>query len=139
MTYDISWLIDDEVIYVHYHGHTSTEELIQSFVETYDLVESSPRALVHSIVDLSGLSESLKPFDTIKAVRAAKSHERVGWNLAIMPTKSMPIELAIKMTSSIIKSRNRVFSTVDEARTFLQEMDPTVHWENMNYDVLAGK
>ena len=46
MPYSLNWLIENEVIYTHYSGLSTAEELRECLTKMLDLIESSPRSLV---------------------------------------------------------------------------------------------
>jgi len=69
MPYKISWHIPDEVVYIHYSGIVSVDELRSSLQEAYDYMESSPRHLVHTISDVGDVVTPTTIKDSMNIIR----------------------------------------------------------------------
>lgn len=136
MPYTVDWYIENEIIYTRYSSVTTTEELRESLVKSKALMDSSPRPLVHSIIDVGDVVEAVALKDSLSVVREVGTHPRAGWSITIRE-ESMLVKMAAAMGSSLFRLRYRSFSTLDEAIALLKEMDQTISWDKATPSVVA--
>lgn len=131
MSYTVGWYIENEIIYAHYSGEASLEETRNSLLEVAELLNSSPRHLIHVYNDVGDVTQPLRAIDTLAIVRELGVPTRLGWSI-VLREKSILVKLAVAFGTSVFKSRNRIFDSLDEANEFMKQMDPTLSWDKVN-------
>ncbi len=134
MPYSINWLIENELIYVHFSGIITVEELRTSLLRTRQFIDDSPRALVHSISDAGDVIEAVPMKDSMKVVREVGNHTRAGWAFTIREKSSM-LKMASGLGASLFKIRYRAYDTLDEALQHLKSFDSAISWDKMDLSV----
>ena len=135
MPYSVNWYIPDEILYIHYWGVMTNEELRESLLKMHSLMESSPRNLVHAINDVGDITQSVALKDSMKIVREVREHPRVGWSISIRE-KSVLVKMGSALGSSLLKMRYRAFDTLDEALAHLELKDAELHWNKADPSVV---
>jgi hypothetical protein len=134
MPYTVNWYIPDELIYVHYTGVTTAEELRDCLLKMRSFIESSPCELVHAISDVGDIVEAVPLKDSLKIVRDVGHHPRAGWTISIRE-KSVLLKMGSALGSSVFKLRFRAFDTLDEAVAYLRSVDESLSWDKVNQSV----
>lgn len=137
MPYTARWYIESEIIYVHYYGPTGVDEFRNSLLEIRAMIENSPRQMVHIINDVGDVTQPIAPKDALRVVREVGSPERSGWSLLVRE-KSLLVKMGAAFGSSLLKIRTRTFASLEEAETFLEQMDSTLDWSHADKSVIAG-
>lgn len=135
MPYSIQWYIPNEIIFARYWGAVATAELETAMLEAKDLIETSPRHLVHTILDVGDITESAPLGESLQIVRKTGFHARAGWQISIRE-KSMLVKMGTAFARSILNVRTKNFDTFDEAAAFLRDVDDTLAWQNADPSVL---
>ena len=130
----MNWYIKDEIIYVRYSGVITVDELRDCLTKMRAFIESSPRGLVHFIMDVGDIVEPVGLSDTLKLVRELGSHPRLGWSLSLRE-KSVLVKMGISFGSSIFKTRFRTFDTLDQAVAHLKLFDEGLSWDKVDNSV----
>ena len=130
MPHTMYWYIPDEIYYVHFTGTTTIEELREFLAEAEAFIDSSPRDLVHSILDVGDVVESPPVLDTIKLFSEVRAPKRAVWTITIRE-KSVLIKLASTLGSSLINTRFRAFATLDDAIKHLKSIDESLSWDKV--------
>ena len=136
MPYSVDWYIENEITYTHYSGVTTADELRASLMQVQNLFSSSPRPLVHSIIDVGDVVEAVALKDTLSIMREVGNPPQAGWSITIRE-KSMLVKMGAALGASIFKLRYRSFGTLDEGVALLKEMDQTISWDKANPSVVA--
>ena len=110
MPYTVQWFIPDEVLYAHYSGVTTPDELRESMAEMQAMIESSPRNLVHTISDVGDIDESVPLVEAMKIIRETGSHPRSGWAISIRE-RSPLVKMGSALGASIFRLRFRAFAS----------------------------
>ncbi len=131
MSYAVSWYIENEIVYVHYAGVTTADELRESLIKAKAMIEQSSRQLVHVLTDVGDVTEPLGPMESLRIIREEGSHSRAGWQI-ILREKSVIMKMGIAFGTSILKSRTRTFNTLEESDEFLRQMDDSLSWDKVN-------
>ncbi len=138
MPHETRWYIENEIIFVRYSGVMSKEELRGAMLELKDLIESSPRPLVHVINDSADVTVPVSIKDSVQLVREVGSHERIGWTLTVRE-KSLVLKMGTAFGTSIFKMRFRAFDTLEQALAHLRTVDSTIHWEQAKSEVVKDR
>lgn len=88
MTYQLSWLIPDHVLLIDYSGHLEVDEILEQIGETTEMIESSPRPLVHILVDLRGVQSYSKRLGEYAKLMVPPAHN-LGWTIIISENRMM--------------------------------------------------
>lgn len=137
MPYSINWYIENEIIYSNYSGIVTPDELRACLTAVKEMVESSPRPLVHIISDLGDIEQGVPLKESIHIVRDVGGHSRSGWMLSIRE-KSVLMKMGSAMGSSLFKLRYRAFSTLEEAEVHLKSMDQALSWDKVNKSLVEN-
>ncbi len=135
MPYSIRWYIQDEIVFQRVWGKATADEHRQMLSELNQVVESSPRQLVHIISDVAGVTESIPIKDVVAIQRENGSADNVGW-VIILGEKSPLVKMGAAIGTSIFKVRTRFFDSMDEVEPFLRQMDTTISWDKVDNTVL---
>jgi hypothetical protein len=130
MPYTVTWYIPDEIIYVHYIGKMTVEELRESLLKMRELMEGSPRNLVHAISDVGDMVDPVPLKDSMKIVREVGHHPRSGWTISIRE-KSALVKMGSALGSSLFRLRFRAFDTLDQAIAHLKFFDEKLSWDKV--------
>ncbi len=127
MPYTIRWYIPHEVLYLHYSGTVSGDDLRNSLQEMIQYIESSPRHLVHTISDVGEVVTPTPMKEAVSIIREVGSHPRSGWAVSIRE-KSPLVKMGSAMGSSIFGLRFRAFDTLEQAMVHLKYFDERLSW-----------
>jgi len=130
------WYIQDAVIYVKFWGETTVDDMRQFIQDAYELSDLSDRSLVHVIADSSRVTKGVNIKDVMKTLSNVKPHPKAGWNITI-GEKDKLIRFTTDVARQLLRVRTRSFNTIDEAVTFLKDIDPSIDWDKANKMVLV--
>lgn len=135
MPYTLNWYIKNEIVYLHYSGEVTKDELYESLMENKRMVDNSPREWVHLISDVGDVTKPLSPKDSLDVVREIGASPKGGWTL-VLREQSVIIKMSVAFGTSIFKTRTRTFDTLEEAEAFLKEKDANINWDAIDKSVL---
>ena len=125
MPYQTGWYVEKRIIVTRYTGIIHVEDIRGQIDETHTLIEQGT-PLIHSIIDLSQI-EKWPPLNVVNEFRSMNIEsvrERLGWSIII--ANNVVLKFGTALFAPIFKLRQRIFSTLGEALTFLQENDSTL-------------
>lgn len=125
MPYQTEWYVAKRIIVTTYTGNISIEDIHGQIEETRRLInEGTP--LIHSIIDLSKIDKwpPLNVVNEFRAMDIEAVRERIGWSIIV--ANNMVLKFGSSLFAPIFNLRQRIFTTVDEALTFLHENDATL-------------
>lgn len=134
MPYSIDWYIPDEILFVQFSGEVTAEELRGCLKEAAEMIEQSPRVLVHVFTDVGDVTKPVPPMESLGITREVGMPENSGWQI-ILREKSVILKMGIAIGTSIMKMRTRTFNTIQEAEEFLRQVDNSLNWEKANTDL----
>lgn len=137
MSYSINWYIENEIIYTHYSGIVTADEMRDSMLAGMDMIDKSPRQLVHTIADVGDVTEPLNPKIALEITREVGTHERSGWNFILRET-SLLIKIGVAFGTSVLKIRTRTFDTMDELQEFLSQQDTELQWDKADKTIISA-
>jgi hypothetical protein len=125
MPYQTEWYIENRIILTTYTGDIRIEDIHGQIAETHTLIEQGI-PLIHSIIDLSQIDKwpSLNVVNEFRSMDIEAVRERIGWSIII--ANNVLLKFGSALFAPIFNLRQRIFSSVDEALTFLQENDSTL-------------
>lgn len=125
MPYDISWLIEKQVINLVLEGEMTVETIVEMSNIIIQYLDSSDKPLVHLLIDDSNVSSSIRHLKSVMEVGKALGHPRFGW-LIIYGSTNKTYQFMSYMISQITKIRHRRFATLAETFEFLHTVDVTL-------------
>ncbi|MCA9886405.1 MAG: hypothetical protein KC708_25705 [Anaerolineae bacterium] len=137
MPYSLDWFIPGQVIFAHFSGETTEDDLRGSLISVRDIIENSDNRYIHLITDTGDVTKSLPSHKALQIVREIGTHDRLGWNIVIRE-KSALVKMGVALTSVINKSNTRSLDSLETAEAFLRKMDDSLDWENTNRDIIAS-
>ena len=122
MPYNVSWLVDQRIIYTRMYGFVTGEELGAQKEEMEPLIKNSTQLLyiITDATDTTGTNMGLRDLQKTQFADAAN----LGWAVYISP-KKMDRFFASVITQ-LLKKRSREFATLEEGIRFLQSVDETL-------------
>lgn len=125
MPFEVGWLVENRVILTRYTGVIAVDDIHEQMGQTKSLMlQGTP--LIHSIIDLSQI-EKWPPLNVVNEFRTTEIGDvrlKMGWSIIV--ADNMLLKFGTSLFTPIFKLRQRVFSTLDEALTFLQGEDHTL-------------
>lgn len=122
MSYEVKWQMDDAVILVKLAGDMDIQDFPKFDRLILKHLDESQRPLVHLWVDLKDVTQFPANVLQVNKALTHKTHKRLGWTLLI--TDNRVIRFVGYMITQIAKARFRAFTTEEEARSFLYQVDP---------------
>ena len=127
MPYTIRWYILGSVVLSAYSGTVTKEEIRESTYKLIELIESTDREIVHTITDISEVTEALPLTQIMSVIRETNFKPSKGWYITI-GEKSPMIKFVSNLSRQLLRMRTRTFDTMEQAIAFLQEADSTIDW-----------
>jgi hypothetical protein len=128
MPYQISWLLQDRVIYARLEGVQTIEEIRQanSELKTFLVVGKPPIHLLLDSRKLEGVPLNLAELrQSTKNVR----NPGVGWVIHLNNVQSPLLDFLADILAKFLEVRYRRVRTVEEAVAFLKQQDPSLVWD----------
>ena len=122
MPYDISWLVENQVINLVLEGDVTVETITEMSQNVIQYFDSSDKPLVHLLIDDSNVSSSIRHLKSVMEVGKALGHPRFGW-LIIYGSHNKTYQFMTYMISQVTRIRHRRFATLNEAIEFLHTVD----------------
>ena len=125
MPYQTTWYVDKRIILTSYTGVIRVEDIRGQIDETHAMIEVGT-PLIHSIIDLSQI-EKWPPLNVVNEFRSMdieSVRDRIGWSIIV--ANNVVLKFGSALFAPIFNLRQRIFSNLDEALTFLHENDSTL-------------
>jgi hypothetical protein len=120
----IHWLVDKHVMINKIYAW-DVESFASHIIAVNEMVNTSHLPLVHTLWDLQDLEQYPKNLNEIrKVVSPLFTNERLGWVISVM--QNPIIGFLSQAGTSMYRLRYRTFKRMDEAITFLREVDATI-------------
>lgn len=130
MAYEVSWLIEGQVIYTRSWGEGSEEDMRNTMTQTITLISSSSRPYVHVVSDNRDLTSVPSMVVLAKVAREIPIPDHAGW-LVTVQTANPVLRFFTDVVTQIMGRRYRSFKTLGEALQFLKTIDETVEWDKL--------
>ncbi len=138
MAYEFQWYIEGEVLYLQYFGDPKPEELHNFMMEINTYVTQGTRPLVHTIIDVSGVTRASTLVELAQAMRGYKPDARTGWMITVGEQDKL-VKFAANVARQLLHMRQRSFPTMQEALDFLRDVDSGIDWSKANDRVLVSR
>jgi hypothetical protein len=124
MPYDVSWLIENRVLFTIYEGRMPVDEFIAANATKFDFVDNSPSTRIHLIADMSTLIHVKPSVSEMASTVKVLGHERVDWLIGIGMSQIQRIML--KMLGYVFRKRIYAATSKTDALNFLQSIDQSL-------------
>jgi hypothetical protein len=126
MPYQVSWYVDQRVIYCSAYG-TATIEDIHGLNREVQLRVREGQPLVHVVCDLKNIEKFPTNIAGMRKSLEQMDHERMGWVIVVGAGNALLRFVASLITQFIIPNvRLRMFDTLEQGIDFLREHDATL-------------
>lgn len=121
MAYRLEWYLQDRILLTTYEGTLTLENLREVNQATKDLIETSPYAPVHNIIDSRNLDHFPKSLNEMSQVADVLKNAKAGWFIVINhnPVQNFIVTILANTFKTTIKSAR----SMDEALDILYRMD----------------
>ena len=136
MPYKVDWLIENEILLYTFWGRATVEDLRGAFTELGELISASQNDNIHTISDITKITETVKMQDSMKLVlefRAGMSTK--GWSITVGKLDVFT-KMGITVSRSLMQRKATTFDTMDEALAHLKAEDSSLSWDKLNTDFL---
>ncbi len=134
MAYKTGWYIEGQITYAQFISPSGVEELRAGLQELDRYAEQGQRPLIHTIVDLSRLEESIGLVKMAQAVKGRKPDPHIGW-VIMVGEQNKVIRFTASVVRQILQMRQRSFDTLPEALDFLRDIDSGLDWSRADNHV----
>lgn len=123
MAYELSWLVENRVIYENLAGNLTLDELreVGKLVGEY-VATGTP--FVHLLADLTQVGKFPMNLREINNIFENPYPDRFGWMVGV--TNNQVVRFFGTMIPQLQGARIRMFASADEALRFLQSVDETL-------------
>jgi hypothetical protein len=122
MPAQISWLVENHIIYWLAEGLTTIEEIKEAEAKVLRMFQESPAALVHIVFDMQDVTEMPKLSENIRAKFEFPLHPKCGWSILI-GIKDPVQKMIVSILGGIFKARMRMLPSNLIALEFLESID----------------
>jgi hypothetical protein len=119
----VTWLVEGHLLLLNSWGHVNVNELAAMDTRINEMLTNSTVPLVHGIHDHSKALQIPSAKDLMKV--KAGHNPRVGW-LIIIGLDNKLMKFFVSVAGQVLNIRLRFMNTLDEALSFLQEVDSTL-------------
>ena len=122
MPYQQSWLVEKRIVYTRMYGYVTGEELLAQNEEMRAFIQQSEQLLhtINNATDTTGTDMNLRDLQKTQFTNV----DNLGWAIYVSPSKMNRFFASV--ITQLSHKRGRQFATLEEALTFLQEMDDTL-------------
>lgn len=134
MAYDVSWIIENHVLYIHYQGEVSLQDVRESTRDVVDLIEAAyeqhPENAVIGVVDLTEASLNQILWTTLSVVVKQVTDvldPRIGrlkTGFAVVITGSERVKTVISLLLRLFSQPLTTVASLNEALTVIESMYP---------------
>ena len=126
MPYQVSWYVDQRVIYCSAFGIATIEDIHGLNHEVQTRVREG-QPLVHVVCDLKNIEKFPTNIAGMRKSLEQMDHERMGWVIVVGAGNALLRFVASLITQFVIPNvRLRMFDTFEQAIDFLHEHDVTL-------------
>jgi hypothetical protein len=122
MTYEISWLVENQVIHLELEGDISLETVAAMSQSVIEYIETSEASVIQLLVDDRNVQTAPKDIHALLSVSKVFRHPRLGWFI-VYGNDNKLFQFLTMLMSRLTRIRHRRFTTQAEAVAFLQSVD----------------
>lgn len=124
MPYEISWLVEGQVIFARLSGVLTDQDAHHYDEHMRYYLNWGSVPLVHVVVDCRKVQE-LPHFQSLAHMQFIH-HPRLGWSVSAGSRGNKVVHMLMSMLSQIGRGRLRQMDEIGEALNFLRELDPSL-------------
>lgn len=121
------WYIDGRVALVRFWGDVSVDDVVEALDVSAQLVKEGEYPKVHFLHDWSRINKF--PTNILQIRRDSKAQlddeEKLGW-MVVFGMENRVLRFISQVVLQVFNIPFRMFSTQEEAREFLKDIDPTL-------------
>lgn len=136
MSFTNRWWIPNYIVYTHYNGTLTRDELRACIKEIHTYFDQGKGSQVHVISDVSAFRQTLSVVETVRIAREFPIHPKRGWSI-IIGEGSPIIEMVSLLARKVLRSKRASFTSSEEALKFLAEVDFEIDWNRKQTEVSA--
>lgn len=125
MTFEISWFVENRIIFAKASGKMTVEELRVASDKVVKMLEASDASLVHILSDESDLESFPISVKALNEVVGFMRHPKMGWML-LYPSDNNISKSLSNILAGVTKMWIRRFASQQEALEFLVLVDSTL-------------
>jgi hypothetical protein len=124
MGYELTWLVENRVIYVRMYGTVTREEAIRFRDDITQAIDSGT-PYVHVITHAAeNVQNTMGLSDLIGLFKQPAANPNQGWSIYVSPSQIN--RFLATVVSQMTKTRTREFAALEDAITFLKANDHTL-------------
>lgn len=123
MPFQVSWYVEKRIVYGHYYGEITIEELTEATAIIYDYLEQT-EAPAYLIVDTTDVTRHPYSLASLKQALGRDRHPNLAWTLGVTPNKM--VRMMSGMLNQMARMQAKHFTKLEEALEFLQRLDKTL-------------
>lgn len=132
MTITAKWLLDNKVFLVTYQGIIEIDDLKQLTNDMVSMIDQSDSHLVHSLIDVRQIERyPMNVVQIISSTRKLLTHPRYGW-MIVFGNPDSAMGFILHTIAGAMRLRMRMFTTLVEAKDFLQSVDSSISLPTTN-------
>lgn len=136
MAYTNRWWIPNHIVYTHYSGVQTKEELRACIKEIHSYLDQGEGLRVHVISDMSELQQGLSFVQTVRIAKEFPIHPKNGWSITIGEVSPI-IAMVSLLARNVLRLKQANFLSLEEALKFLAEVDPEIDWSRKQVEISA--
>jgi len=129
MPHSITWLIENQLMFINFSGAITAEEVIDLAQKTPGLINASPLSNVHVILDVATATQMPALVETVKHVRTVKSPPKLIWTIIVMSNPSVLVRWVSDTAVQMLGIRYRRVASLEEAIALMRTLDDSLQWE----------
>ncbi len=133
MPYTINWYIPNQIIYSDFCGEVTLRELSKYNDEMTQILETAA-SRIHVIVNTTQVTNvSVNPRDIVQTL-SHLTHPQIGWGVVVQTSRF--VRFLASMVMQLRQVRVRYVGDLPSAADFLEQVDDTIHWEQVDSSLL---
>ncbi|MBL8130539.1 MAG: hypothetical protein JNL42_01670 [Anaerolineae bacterium] len=130
MTHQIEWLIPDHLLNVIISGEISGDDIIRITDDSIEAIEHSAAPLVHSILQVSGVTKLPTLAEIAQVMKEIKPRPRSGWTIMVM-TANPIVRWAADFTMQLSGVRYRRADNMGDALRQMRHLVEALDWSQL--------
>ncbi len=137
MPYQVSWLIEKQIILASASGDCSITDVAEIDAQVVEFLRQSREDnLTHLILHLQDVTKFPTNIGEIHQYGNSRREPNFGW--AIVVNDNRLIGFVANIVTQLTKLRFRNFQTMEEAIAFLRAQDTTIDWSALSQSIDKG-
>lgn len=127
MSYQVSWLVEKQIILAKMFDEITLESLVTMDNDLREHLRTGQAdRLIHMIVDVLDVTKHPMNVAQLNQVTNARREANMGWLIIINDNQF--IKFIVNIITQLTQTRFRNFQSIDEALEFLKSQDSRLDW-----------